>query len=278
MVQYDQTAYGKVTVLKDTVGIANINPFRYKGYYYDQESGMYYCHTRYYVPEWGRWLNASIVSHQDVFNAFSYCKNDPILRDVVFNGNSNYLGSCEKIASETISVQQVSNSFVTSTSWKVFGYEHRTSAGWEADGRMFTSSILRIGVSSYITHSTADKPSVFYAFTGHVETDSLSLIGETWYAGIGMKWGDIFGTEVQVETLGIAGKVKYGNFSIAVDLNLLGGLSITFGKDENLGNCDVSTTGFTIGVNFLSLAYVILAIGSLFQPSSVPSAPSYQPV
>ena len=83
MVQYDQTAYGKVTVLKDTVGIANINPFRYKGYYYDQESAMYYCHTRYYVPEWGRWLNVDNpifldATHSLTLNSFVYCDNNPI--------------------------------------------------------------------------------------------------------------------------------------------------------------------------------------------------------
>ena len=84
MVQYDHTAYGKVTVLKDTDGIANINPFRYKGYYYDQESGMYYCHTRYYVPEWGRWLNADNPGYLQSYtitsglNLFIYCKNNPI--------------------------------------------------------------------------------------------------------------------------------------------------------------------------------------------------------
>ncbi len=96
MVQYDQTAYGKVTVLKDTVGIANINPFRYKGYYYDQESGMYYCHTRYFVPEWGRWLNEDHSSKlkpkkiRDI-SLFIYCGNNPIMR-VDYNGQDWALG------------------------------------------------------------------------------------------------------------------------------------------------------------------------------------------
>ena len=58
VVIYQYTAYGTSTVLQDTAGLASINPFRFKGYYFDSESGMYYCHTRYYVPEWCRWLNA----------------------------------------------------------------------------------------------------------------------------------------------------------------------------------------------------------------------------
>lgn len=150
---------------------------------------------------------------------------------------------------------------------------------------MLSSSILRIGVSYYITHSTAENSSVFYAFTGHVESDQLSLFGETYYAGVGMRFGNIFGLEVQVETLSIAGKVNYGKFSIAVDLNVLGWLSITFAVDKDLGHGYTSTTGFTIGVNFLTSAYVFVAISSLFQsvgepsgqPSGQPTGPVWQP-
>ena len=276
--KYTYTAFGKCTVALNNDGIATMNPFRFKGYYLDSESGMYYCHTRYYVPEWGRWLDANLVVHQSSLNAFAYCKNNPIWKGV-FNRNSSCFGSGEKIARETIGFQQVSNT--TGTTWKAFGYEHRTSAGWEADGRMLTSSVLRIGFSSYVTHSTADRPSVFYAFTGLVESDSLSFLGETWYAGIGMNFGNVFGWEIQVETLGIASNVHIGNLNIAVDLNLLGAVSITIGVDKDLGNGCTSTTGITIGVNFLLLAYVVLAICSLVQPSSVPagqpSGPVYQP-
>lgn len=85
VVKYDCTAYGKVTVTTDTAGLASINPFRYKGYYYDQESGMYYCETRFYVPEWGRWLNTDSPNFIEPnklnqLNLFAYCGNQPISR------------------------------------------------------------------------------------------------------------------------------------------------------------------------------------------------------
>ncbi|MGI6264197.1 MAG: RHS repeat-associated core domain-containing protein [Acutalibacteraceae bacterium] len=38
--------------------IANVNPFRYRGYYYDTESGFYYLQSRYYDPTTGRFINA----------------------------------------------------------------------------------------------------------------------------------------------------------------------------------------------------------------------------
>lgn len=83
VVKYDCTAYGKVTVLQDTKGLAEINPFLYKGYYFDRESGMFYCHTRYYVPEWCRWLNADNIAYLRIddltqTSLFIYCGNNPI--------------------------------------------------------------------------------------------------------------------------------------------------------------------------------------------------------
>ncbi len=56
MVKYNYDAWGTISITQDTSSsdIGSLNPFRYKGYYYDSESGMYYCETRYYVPSCGR--------------------------------------------------------------------------------------------------------------------------------------------------------------------------------------------------------------------------------
>lgn len=83
VVKYSYTAYGECSITYDTIGLACLNPFRYKGYYFDAESGMYYCQTRYFVPEWCRWLNADSPSYLTVdsifgMNLFAYCCNDPI--------------------------------------------------------------------------------------------------------------------------------------------------------------------------------------------------------
>lgn len=85
VVKYDYDAWGATSIKQDTSssGIGSLNPFRYKGYYYDSESGMYYCKTRYYVPSWGRWLNADSTKYLDFkqlnkCNLFTYCYNNPI--------------------------------------------------------------------------------------------------------------------------------------------------------------------------------------------------------
>ncbi len=84
---YEYSAYGKCTVTdntNNTNNIAEINPFRFKCYYYDTESGMYYCHTRYLVPEWGRWLNTDnpgFLQFDNIngMNLFAYCNNNPVM-------------------------------------------------------------------------------------------------------------------------------------------------------------------------------------------------------
>ena len=82
--KYSYTAFGVCTKELDTNGIATTNPIRYRGYYYDEESELYYLQTRYYDPEIGRfiiiddteYLNAEIING---LNLYVYCLNNPIL-------------------------------------------------------------------------------------------------------------------------------------------------------------------------------------------------------
>ena len=63
--------------------IAFINPFRYRGYYYDDETGLYYLQTRYYDPDTGRFVSPDTPDYLDAettggLNLYAYCLNDPI--------------------------------------------------------------------------------------------------------------------------------------------------------------------------------------------------------
>ena len=67
--------------LAETLG--KVQPFRYRGYVFDEETGLYYLRSRYYNPQWGRFVNADslIVSENAISqNLFRYCKNSPISR------------------------------------------------------------------------------------------------------------------------------------------------------------------------------------------------------
>lgn len=84
IVQYTYDAWGNVTVSgSGASGIGAKNPFRYRGYYYDTETSLYYLQTRYYNPSWGRFISADgyINADNDIlgFNMFTYCGNNPVM-------------------------------------------------------------------------------------------------------------------------------------------------------------------------------------------------------
>ena len=62
--------------------LESLNPLRYRGYVYDQETGLYYLQSRYYNPTWGRFINAdAFTTTGQGFtgnNMFSYCNNNPV--------------------------------------------------------------------------------------------------------------------------------------------------------------------------------------------------------
>lgn len=86
VVKYSYDAWGVLKNIEDTSssGIGKLNPFRFKGYYYDNESSMYYCKTRYYVPQWGRWLSADSIEYLNPesinkLNLYTYANNNPVI-------------------------------------------------------------------------------------------------------------------------------------------------------------------------------------------------------
>ena len=88
--RYSYDAWGVCTIVQDTtvVGIAAINPFRYRGCYYDSEIGMYYLQSRYYNPAVGRFINAdevSIICMSPLkvlgYNIYAYCNNSVVNDD-----------------------------------------------------------------------------------------------------------------------------------------------------------------------------------------------------
>ena len=87
VVRYQYNSWGKVTSTQDTSGIslATLNPFRYRRYVYDPETGLYCLGSRYYDPEVGRFVNADDVEtltyQTDSVqgkNLYQYCFNNPV--------------------------------------------------------------------------------------------------------------------------------------------------------------------------------------------------------
>ena len=78
---YTYDAWGKL--LTSTGDMAEVNPLRYRGYFYDAETGLYYLQSRYYDPEVSRFINPDVFATSDIdgvlaANMFAYCENNPI--------------------------------------------------------------------------------------------------------------------------------------------------------------------------------------------------------
>ena len=118
VVRYMYDAWGNHTVrtndgteIAEATHIGNINPIRYRGYYYDTKIGLYYLQTRYYDPTTGRFVTIDGIAYADPesingLNLYAYCGNNPVM-NVDPNGTAWWqwlLGIVIIVASVALSV------------------------------------------------------------------------------------------------------------------------------------------------------------------------------
>ena len=118
VVEYKYDAWGKTISITgsmaDTLGKCNM--FRYRGYIYDGETGLYYLRSRYYNPVIGRFVNsdtlcgilAALLSH----NGFAYCLNMPVM---LADHNGRVPGSVTKVRGALLDV--VKQRFINMVNW-----------------------------------------------------------------------------------------------------------------------------------------------------------------
>lgn len=133
VVIYKYGTWGKLLSIDADSGyeaLGERNPFRYRGYYYDMETGLYYLNQRYYNPEWGRFINADdvlgekgeLLSH----NTYAYCKNNSIIREdpkgssatLIAMGVGAAVGLVGQYASDAIS--SLINGEVEYSNWQTY--------------------------------------------------------------------------------------------------------------------------------------------------------------
>ena len=111
--KYTYDAWGLPITITDGAGndvtnyplhIANINPFRYKGYYFDSEVYLYYLNARYYDPIYARFISADgLVASSGSFvglNMFAYCNNNPVM----YKDTSGFVAEAVAIGSGIASI------------------------------------------------------------------------------------------------------------------------------------------------------------------------------
>ena len=120
--RYSYDAWGAITSavtyteLTEDVDIATINPFRYRGYYYDEEIELYYLQSRYYDASVGRFVNgdsADVLFAKDdtsAYNLYDYCDNVPTVRQ----DHSGFLASI-----------LINAAFAAVTTWLLYLVEYK---------------------------------------------------------------------------------------------------------------------------------------------------------
>ena len=104
LLSYTYDAWGNCTVTGSTTTGAQYNPFRYRGYFYDSELGLYYLNSRYYDANTSRFLNTDcamgINGDMATYNLYVYCGNNPINR---YDANGMFWKKVWEVAQNTIS-------------------------------------------------------------------------------------------------------------------------------------------------------------------------------
>ena len=230
VVKYAYNAYGVIQSitgsLASTIGV--INPFRYKGYYYDNESGMYYCKSRYYVPEWCRWLNndAALYTQTNSYysNAFVYCNNSPI----------NNVDEDGKIA---LLLSMIIGAFIGAVIGAAGGAFHAYRAGED----------VALG---------AAKGAIFGGITGLFGGVGVAVggIGVAIFAGAA--GGAIGGASAEIWWQ----NKRYGKIVDGVAIAENAGIGLLLGAGTGLAAIPSTVGGFIVAIVFLNLNSTMLAL------------------
>ena len=126
---YTYDSWGNV--LTATGAMAEVNPFRYRGYYYDSETGLYALQSRYYDPQTGRFLNLDelevlTATPKDLTdkNLYAYCDNNPIVRGDKDGEFWNFIigavvgavaGAVTQVISNAVSGKKLTDGLATAT-------------------------------------------------------------------------------------------------------------------------------------------------------------------
>lgn len=129
IVKYEYDMWGKIIDIEDNsnINISTINPFRYRSYYYDNETNLYCVGRRYYNPLIKRFINrdnldvleATIVSLTDL-NLFSYCDNNPIMRTDI---SGEFWDTVIDVFSFGASIVEVAKNPIDPWAWATLGMD-----------------------------------------------------------------------------------------------------------------------------------------------------------
>ncbi len=143
---YEYDAWGKI-IWQGGSELLTINPFRYRGDYYDEETGLYYLNSRYYDPETGRFISPDSLKYLEPetcngLNLYAYCGNNPI----------NYIDPTGCFPFAILLILAITTSIGLGVGGMVAYQEGLT--GWEAAGAVLLGGALGLAVGGLIVATT----------------------------------------------------------------------------------------------------------------------------
>ena len=211
---YAYDAYGNCTITSSTnYTLARNNPIRYRGYYWDSETNWYYLNSRYYSPEWRRFISPDDTNYLDPetpngLNLYCYCGNDPV----------NY---CDPSGHSVILALIFAGTFALGFGSSLF--INAATNNWELDWRDFAQA----GIDGlFAVAGTA------LAMTGICAGVSIGL-------GAAMGWSQYaIGTKIQGDNLTWSGSIT------AIALGAIGG-KLSGAGATNVKNIADNLTGLS---------------------------------
>ena len=156
VVEYTYSPWGEILSVDgggaNTIG--TLNPFRYRGYYFEEETGLYYLNARYYDPEVGRFISADAFLDQGSLlgnNLFAYCFNNPI---------NNFDPSGNSVIIATAAVAAMAQAALTAITVAIVAYvvtSYLVSPEGQATIRWALDAISNLGVSTRSFDSSDSK-------------------------------------------------------------------------------------------------------------------------
>ncbi|MGH4120262.1 RHS repeat-associated core domain-containing protein [Clostridium sp.] len=245
VVGYIYDTWGKLIsitgTLASSVGVKN--PYRYRGYRYDTETGLYYLQSRYYNPSWGRFLNPDItvgsVGELTGANVFVYCKNNPTTLKDPSGFRPIYTAGVE-----TSEMRKAS--LATMSKVNMYNYQHRSSnpsikskivnvvKSVSATGSEGGASLILSKVPNAIPIAANRAARRLAERTGQ-SLPAIPIKGASALRGLG-----------KIEKVGLVG-VAFTGYSVWSNYNM-------YNDDEALGRSgiDVIVSTIVIGIGFIT--------------------------
>ena len=218
---YAYDAWGNCTTTLSTIPIVSKNPIRYRGYYYDAETKLYYLGARYYCPEWHRFISPDDTGYLDPetpngLNLYAYCGNDPInyvdptgyafISVLIGLGIAASIGATIGAATYTTG-QLIDYAITGDLEWSWGGFFGSTIGGAIGGAITFATS----GIGAYAT--------VVGAFLSGATMTSSTMIGENIIGDASHSLGDIVVNSlisgcVSMASVGIMSKIKIPTFNV----------------------------------------------------------------